>query len=124
MSNSTTLPFYARVLWPFAVKKASFIVSMVNEMDLNESLADMNKRLQDEFVSKLAGGPFFAGQDKISLADLSAFPVVVNSHFMGMKTKQALRDHPEILAWAKRVHAQLPNNPFLVPDHLLVTMSL
>ena len=124
VSHSTPLPFYVRVIWPFAVKRAKFIVEMVEQMDLIESIPDMNARLQHEFVSKLAGGPFFAGQEEISLADLSAFPVVVNSHFMGMKTRQSLRDRPEIRAWAKRVHAQLPKNPFLVGDHLLKRMSL
>jgi len=119
VSNATKLPFYARFLWPFAVKKAKFIVDMVDQMDLTETLPQMNIRLQNEFIEHLNGGPFLAGQQEVSLADLSAFPPIVNSYFMGMKTKQALRDHPEVLAWAKRVHEQLPNNPFLVPEHLL-----
>ena len=124
VSHATPLPLYARFLWPFAVKRAKFIVAMVQQMDLSESLPDMNARLQQEFISNLAGGPFMAGLKEPSLADLSAFPAVVNGYFMGMKTKQSLRDHPDILEWAKRVHEQLPKNPFLVPDELLARMSL
>ena len=122
--HSTPLPFYARALWPFAVKRAGFIVAMVEQMDLSESIPDMNARLQNEFISKLAGGPFFAGQTEVSLADLSAFPVVAHSYFMGMKTRQSLRDDPEILAWAKQVHAQLSKNPFLVDGCLLKRIEL
>ena len=124
VSQATPLPLYARILWPFAVKRAKFIVEMVQKMDLTESLPEMNTRLQNEFVTHLAGGPFLASHKNISLADLSAFPAVMNSYFMGMKTKQSLRDHPEILTWAKRVYAQLPVNPFLVPDRLLVRRNL
>jgi len=119
VSNATPLPLYVRILWPWGVKRAAFIVNMVEKMDLTESIPDMNKRLQDEFLKHLAGGPFLGNQANITLADLSAFPIITNGHFMGMKTKQSLKEHPEILAWAKRVYAELPMNPTLVPDKLL-----
>ena len=38
---------------------------------------------------------------------------------MGMQAQQMLIDHPMIRAWAERVYAHLPENPFLVPDKLL-----
>jgi len=124
VSHSTPLPFYARALWPFAVKRAGFIVAMVEQMDLTESIPEMNARLQTEFVKRLAGGPFLVGQQEVSLADLSAFPPIVHSHFMGMKTQQSLREHPEILTWAKRVHGQLPRNPFLISENLFKCLDL
>jgi len=119
VSNGTRLPLYVRILWPFGIKRAPFIVEMVKQMDLSESIPAMNERLQNEFVAHLGRGPFLGGQSNVSLADLSAFPVIMSGHFMGMKTKQSLRDHPDIYAWAKRVYAHLPNNPMLVPDSLL-----
>lgn len=79
---------------------------------------------ENEFLAHLSDGPFLGQQTTISLADLSAFPIVTSGHFMGIKTNQALKDHPEILAWAKRVHADLPANPLLVPDKLLRRYSL
>jgi len=48
----------------------------------------------------------------------------MSGHFMGMKTKQSLREHPEILAWAKRVYQELPDNPMLVPDKFLKRKSI
>jgi len=122
--NAAPLPLYARILWPWGIKRASFILDMVKQMDLNESIPEMNTRLQNEFLMHLADGPFLGNQSNITLADLSAFPVVMNRHFMGMKSKQSLKDHPDILAWAKRVYADLPKNPTLVPDELLKRTSL
>ena len=124
VSNATKLPFYIRMIWPFGVKRAPFIVEMVKRLDLNESIPDMNQRLQNEFLQHLSDGPFLGAQSSISLADLSAFPIIVSGHFMGMKTKQAVKDHPHILAWAKRVYAELPANPLLVPDRLIKRKSL
>ncbi len=124
VSDGTPLPLYIRLIWPFAVKRAKFIVQMTNALDLKESLVDMNKRLQKEFIEKLQGGPFLGGQQTPSLADLSAFPVITSSTFMGMKRTQSLIDEPLILAWSKRVHEHLPKNPMLAAEHLLATTRL
>ena len=124
VSNATPLPFYIRFIWPFAVKRAGFIVDMVHNLNLNESFKDMNHRLQKEFIAHLKNGPFLCGHDQPSLADLSAFPIITSSHFMGMKSKQSLLQHPEIKRWAQRVHNHLPNNPLLVPIELLNTTEL
>lgn len=124
VNNATPLPMIARVMWPFGVKRAKFILDMVNEMDLSESIPQMNTRLQEEFIEHLNGGPFFAGHNQPTLADFSAFPAVTSGYFMGMKTCQSLIEHPELAAWAKRVYAYLPDNPLLVPDKLLKRKSL
>jgi len=119
VSNGTKLPRYVRLIWPFGIKRAPFIVKMVNALDLSESIPQMNRRLQQEFLEHLGDGPFLGSQPQVSLADLSAFPPIASGWFMGMKTKQSLLEHPEIRAWAKRIHAELPANPLLVPDKLL-----
>lgn len=119
VSNATPLPLYVKILWPFGVKRAAFIVNMVKKMDLNETMSEMNQRLQNEFIEHLDGGLFLGNQTSITLADLSAFPIIMSGHFMGMQTEQSLREHPEILAWAKRVYAELPANPMLVSDKIL-----
>jgi glutathione S-transferase len=118
--DASPLPWYARVLWPFAVRRAAFIVRMVGELDLTESLADRTARMQSEFAEHLGGGPFFASQSKPTLADLSAYPVVVSGHLMGMKLVRSLTDDPVLASWSRRVQSFLPNNPLLVPDRLLM----
>ena len=124
VSNGTPLPLYIRMLWPFGVRKAPFIVNMVNELDLVESIPAMNDRLQQEFIDHLGDGPFLGSQSQVSLADLSAFPPLTSGWFMGMKAKQSLLEHPQIRAWAERVYEQLPTNPLLVPDKILKRLSL
>ena len=118
--DASPIPWYARVVWPFAVRRAAFIVRMVGELDLTESLADRTARMQTEFAEHLGDGPFFAGQSKPTLADLSAYPVVVGSHLMGMDLVRSLTDDPVLASWSRRVQSYLPNNPLLVPDRLLM----
>jgi glutathione S-transferase len=101
--DASPLPWYARVL-----------------LDLTESLADRTARMQSEFAEHLGGGPFFASQSKPTLADLSAYPVVVSGHLMGMKLVRSLTDDPVLASWSRRVQSFLPNNPLLVPDRLLM----
>lgn len=122
--NATPLPLYVRLMWPFGVKRAPFIVNMVKQMDLSESIPDMNTRLQNEFIAHLNDGPFMAGLEQPNLADFSAFPAVASGYFMGMKARQSLIQRPEIAAWAKRVYENLPSNPLLVPDSILERQSL
>lgn len=119
VNNSTPLPRFIRLMWPFGVRRAPFIVNMVDQLDLSESMDDMISRLQKEFVQKLGDGDFFGGRSEPSLADLSAFPVAVNAYLMGMRAKRFFIDEPEIKAWALRVQAYLPDNPLLVPDRFL-----
>jgi glutathione S-transferase len=118
--DASPLPWYARVLWPFAVKRAPFIVRMVEELDLTESFADRIIRLQKEFAEHLGDGPFFASRNTPTLADLSAYPIVVSSHLMGMKAKASLIDDPVLAGWSRRVQSHLPHNPLLIPDRLLL----
>jgi len=119
VSNATPLPFYVRLIWPFAVKRAPFIVRMVERLDLNESMEAMTLRLEREFVEHLGGKDYFGGESELSLADLSAFPIIANAYMTGMRSKHFLIEKPEIRAWAERVAQQLPANPLLVPDSFI-----
>jgi len=120
VNNATPLPWYVRLLWPWGVKKAPFIVHMIRGMDLSESYKDRIARLQQEFIGHLADGPFLGGQSAPTLADLSAYPINVSGHLMGMKSKESLLDDPVIAGWSRRVQSHLPENPLLVPDRLLM----
>ena len=79
--------------------------------------------MQKEFSEHLDDGPFFAGQIKPTLADLSAYPIVVSSHLMGMKTMGSLIDDPVLASWSRRVQTHLPDNPLLVPNKLLMPLE-
>jgi glutathione S-transferase len=119
VSSGTPLPAWIRFVWPFFVRKAGFIVDMVNELDLSESMQDMKLRLRDEFVEHLAGGPFLGGLAEPSLADLSLYPVVVSGHLMGMHGQTPMLEDPLVVAWMRRVQSELPSNPLLVSDDLI-----
>lgn len=124
VSDATPMPRYVRLMWPWGIKRAPFIVNMVKALDLTESIPAMTARLQREFVEHLESGPYLGGQSEPSLADLSAYPIVVSGHLMGMRVKNSLLDHPVIVEWSRRVQSHLPDNPLLVPDRLLMRTHL
>lgn len=119
VNDATPIPGWIRFLWPFLVRKAGFIVDMVNQLDLSESMTDMKMRLCDEFVEHLQQGPFLGGLSAPSIADLSAYPTIVSGHLMGMHGTNPMLVNTEIIAWIRRVQALLPANPLLVPDSLI-----
>lgn len=120
VSNATPIPLWIRWLWPLLIRKAKFIVSMMDNVDLQESMPVMRQRLCDEFVAHLGDGPFLAAEKRVSLADLSAYPIVISGHLMGMHGDSPMLTHPKIIAWCRRVQECLPDNPLLVPDSLIV----
>ncbi len=119
VNHASKLPRFVRLVWPLGVKRAPFIVNMVEQLDLSESMDDMMLRLQTEFVEKLQGSDFLGGRSEPSMADLSAFPIIVNGYMMGMRSKKFMLDNAEIKAWAVRVYGFLPSNPLLVAEQFL-----
>lgn len=119
VSHATPLKAYVRFIWPFAIRKAGFIVDMVNKLDLSESIADMRARHRDEFLAHLGDGPFLGAEERISLADLSAYPTIISGYLMGMHADSPMLKNDTVIAWCKRVQEELPQNPLLVPDELI-----
>ncbi|MEM6638271.1 MAG: glutathione S-transferase family protein [Pseudomonadota bacterium] len=117
--NATPIPFAARLLWPFFVKRAPFIVRMVNAMDRSEDLHTLRGRLCREFIDHLNGGPFLGGRTRPSLADLSAYPIIIFAHLFGLRGASPFLANETVLAWCTRVQSTLPRNPLLIPDALI-----
>jgi glutathione S-transferase len=116
----TPIPFKWRLFWPIGVKSAPFIVDMVNELDRHEPMENMRSRVLDELESHIAGGPFLGGLDAPSLADFSAYPVIISSWLIGMSGDFAWRSRPKILTWIQNVQSHLPANPLPVDDRFIV----
>lgn len=119
VNNATKIPLFIRILWPFFVKKAKFIVDMVSQLDTKESIAAMRLRQCEEFIRHLKSGPFLGGRQQISLADLSAYMTIISGHLMGLHAESPFLNNAQIVEWCRRVQAELPNNPLLVPDFLI-----
>jgi len=123
--QSTPIPWVLRALWPLLVKQAGFVKRMMKMMDLSEPLPVMRLRLRETFLQHLAGGPFLGGLTEPSLADLSAYPIVVSGYLMGMEAPPGgVLEDPEIVQWCQRVQARLPDNPLLVDDSLIMRAHL
>lgn len=119
MNNAIAIPWYLRVTWALLIKRADFLHRMVNKLDLEEPLWDMHERLADELSRHFAGGPFLGGLPTPSLADLSAYPIIIFSHLMGLHGRNVYLERPDIVDWCKLVQVHLPENPLLVPDDYL-----
>ncbi|MGF1604884.1 MAG: glutathione S-transferase family protein [Rhodothalassiaceae bacterium] len=116
----TPLPLHWRLLWPLAVRQAPFIQEMVNDLSRSEPVATMRRRLMDEFEAHLGEGPYLGARKRPSLADLSAYPVLISGWLMGLGRSFAWLERPAILAWMERVQSHLPANPLACPDRFLV----
>lgn len=120
VNESTPMPFWVQKMWPILIRKAPFIVSMVNEQDRSVSLKDAQQKLVDEFIEHLADGPFLGGLQRPTLADLSAYPIITFPYRFGLQGDADWRSHSAIARWIKDVEKHLPENPFLVGSQLLV----
>jgi len=119
MNNAFAIPWYLQMMWPILVKRAKFLQRIVAQLNLAEPLWDMHQRLADEFIAHIGKGPFLASMQTPSLADLSAYPIVIFSHLMGLHGRNVYLERKQIVDWCKAVQSHLPDNPLLVPYELL-----
>ncbi len=119
MHEAVSIPWYLRASWPLLVKRADFLKRIVNTLDLDEPLWDMHERLATELIDHMQGGPFLGGLSRPSLADFSAYPIIIFSHLMGLHGRNVYLEKAEIIKWCKNVQSHLPDNPMLVSDDFL-----
>lgn len=119
VNESSPLPGWVRFMWPVFLRKAKFIVAMLEPLDRSESLASSQQRLVNEFLERLDGGLFLGGRDKPSLADFSAFPIIVFPYRFGLRGDANWIENNDVMNWVSAVQQHLPENPFLVGDDRL-----
>ena len=117
--QATPMPLWVRFLWPLFIRKAKFIVAMVKHLNSPLSLKGMQEKNREQFLKYLNGGPFLGGLSKPSLADFSAFPIIVFPHRFGLQGDDGWYANKEIVDWVIAVQKNLPENPFLVSQKLL-----
>lgn len=117
--ESTPIPFVIRKAWPFIVRRAGFVRRFAGSVKSEESVPEMQQRQCRELVELIGQGPFLGGRSRVSLADLSAWCTIATPHLIGMHGKSVFLEDPDVLAWCRRVQAELPANPLVVPDHLI-----
>jgi len=120
VNAASPMPRWVRLLWPVLIRKAKFIVAMVNALDRSEPLPLAQQKVVDQFLTHLGTGPYLGGRDKLSLADLSAYAVIVFNHRLGLQGDAKWTDNPKVVKWYAEVQQHLPANPFLLEDKLLI----
>ena len=120
VSAHTPLPEHIRHAWPDALKQAPFIRAMTQQMDLTESLRDMQVRIFLELVEHLGGGPYIGGLAQPTMLDLAIFPQLVFGYMFGLEEHLSAASHPSVKAWMQRMATHLPDNPTLVADMMQV----
>lgn len=119
VDHGTRLPPHVRAIWPFAVKRAPFIQRMVNQLDRSEPVPQMRERVLDELEAHLGKGPYLGTLKRPSLADLSAYAVLMSGWLMGLHGVYDYRRRPKLLDWMKRVQGHLPDNPLACEDRFI-----
>ena len=118
VNKATPIPLLVRYLWPYIIKRAGFIVRMMRMVDLNEPIPDMRQRLDREFLQHLGKGPFLGELPDPSLADLSAYPVMMFQDLIGLE-KAPVPENPAITEWKNAVKKRLPEKGVSALDGIL-----
>jgi len=119
VNQATPIPTWVRFMWPVFVRKAKFIVAMVNNLDRQKSLQQSQDKMVIDFVDLLKGGPFLGGRAHPTLADFSAFAIIVFPYKFGLQGDANWVDNRLVLKWINAVQQHMPDNPFLVDDSSL-----
>ncbi|BBM01949.1 glutathione S-transferase family protein [Microbulbifer sp. GL-2] len=120
VSSQTPLSDEVRSAWPDLLKMAPFIQHMMADIDVSETLSEMQSRIALELIEHLGGGPFMGGLKQPSLVDFSVFPQLVFSYMVGIEQNLMGALAPALNNWINEVKAYLPKNPLLVPDYMIV----
>ncbi|MEM7457829.1 MAG: glutathione S-transferase family protein [Pseudomonadota bacterium] len=120
LSAHTPLPEQVRHQWPDALKTAPFIQAMAKDMDLSESISDMQMRIAGELVAHIGEGPYLGGLDQPTMLDFAVFPQLVWGYMFGLEERLSAAAHPVVKVWLQRVAEHLPRNPVLAPNELQV----
>jgi glutathione S-transferase len=120
VSAHTPLPEEIRHRWPQLLKQAPFIQDMAKQMNLNESIKEMQVRIFGEFVEHLGKGPFIGGINQPTMLDFAIFPQLVFGYMFGLEENLSAAMHPQVKGWLKRVSKHLPANPTLAANFLQV----
>ena len=73
MCNTSGMPRWMRVIWPFGLKSAGFIIDDANALDRTVSIQQNMADITQEFDEHLSSTGYIAGTEKPSYADLAAF---------------------------------------------------
>jgi glutathione S-transferase len=119
VNQATPIPFWALFLWPVLIRKAKFITAMMVNLNRSEKLEHGQKKLVEQFITHLDGGPFLGGMSTPTLADLSAFSIIVFPDRFGLQGDTDWITNPVVVKWIHAVQKRLPENPFLVSSILL-----
>ena len=120
MNTNSPVPPHIRFLWPFVIRKVSFIQNMTTHMDLSEPPIDMAKRIRAELVDHIGKGPFLGEMETPTMLDLAIYPNLIWNPMFGLSRDLGIGEHPAIKAWLRRVAKHMPENPSLTPDKMIV----
>lgn len=116
VNQSSPIPRWVRMMWPVFLRKAKFINDMIDTLDRSKPLQQSQISLIDDFVNLLDGGPFLGGKERPTLADLSAFPIIVFPYRFGLMGDAKWFENTRVVDWVDAVQQHLPANPFLVKN--------
>jgi glutathione S-transferase len=117
--QNTPLPAWARFFWPLMIRRAPFITAMLNDYDRSVRWQQQHQNLIEEFLHLLDVGPFLGGFDQPTLADLSAYPILVFGYEFNLEGYESWFMNETILRWYLRVKDLLSDNPLLIKRQLL-----
>jgi glutathione S-transferase len=120
VSAHTPLPEHVRHQWPNFVSQAPFVKAMGSQMDLAETSFEMQTRIMSRLVEYIGQGPYLLGQPTPTMLDLAIFPQLIFGYMFGLEADLSAARHPVLKEWMARMASNLPKNPTLISDEMLV----
>lgn len=109
---------WKRLLWPLVLRIAPFVKREAERADA-DTVRAAARQAGREFLSHLGDGPFLGELDQPTVADLSAYPQIVNGYQLGLVGAGGLLGRDDVRAWAERVYDHLAAGQPLVPERLV-----
>ncbi|MDJ0787899.1 MAG: glutathione S-transferase family protein [Myxococcota bacterium] len=112
------IPAPLRFAWPWFVTRVAFVRRLVAQADDGLPVGESKRKLYDQFLERLEGGPFLAGRTEPSMPDLAAYPQFALFYALAFHGGDDIEERPELMAWLGRMGKHLDGEPPLVPPHV------
>ena len=118
-TSPAKFPLWLRLMWPLFVVRASFVAPIIENIEAGTPVGAVRRRACEQFVDRLEGGPFLAGQPEPTLPDCAAYGHFLPGYMGGMSGYGEFLEYREIREWVQRMTPLVYSPRPFWPDNLV-----
>ena len=112
-------PLWLRLMWPLFVVRASFVAPIIENIVTGTPVDTVRRRVCEDFIERLEGGPFLGAQPEPTLPDCAAYGHFIPCYMGGMVGYNEFLEYPEIREWVQRMTPLVYSPGPFWPDKLV-----